>query len=130
MPSAITFGHVHYVVGIDPEQLMPRVREQLDKPAFNDIEVKAQFDQMYATRLDLDYPWVRWVVGRLSSSNGGEIAVVSNFGGLLPNDVFANELGLPAIWAPLSYAGVVQHAPNKHNAEDTTQTVQRPMAGL
>ena len=130
MPSAIAFGHVHYVVGIDPEQLMPRIREQLDKPAFNDIKVKAKFDQMYATRLDLDYPWVRCVVGRLSSTNGGEIAVVPNFGGLLSNDAFANELGLPAIWAPLSYAGVVQQPPNKHNAEGTTQTARRLMTGL
>ena len=109
---------------------MPRLREHLDKQGFNDIELKAERDPMYATRLDPDHPWARWVVGSLSTTYGGEIAMMPNIGGSLPNDVFADVLGLPTIWVPHSYAGCSQHAPNEHSLEDTTRTALRLMTGL
>ena len=53
-----------------------------------------------------------------------------NLGGSLPNEVFADVLGLPTIWVPHSYAGCSQHAPNEHILEGTTQTALRLMTGL
>ena len=49
----------------------------------------------------------------LTQTAGADIAVVSNLGGSLPNDVFSEVLGLPTIWIPHSYAGCSQHAPNE-----------------
>ena len=129
-PSAIAYGHLRYVVGIDPEQLMPLLRAHLDRHGFTDIELKAERDPMYATRLDPDHPWAKWVVDSLNSTYGGEIAVMPNLGGSLPNEVFADVLGLPTIWVPHSYAGCSQHAPNEHILENTTQTALRLMTGL
>ena len=40
--------------------------------------------------------------------------VLPNLGGSLPNDVFAQTIGLPTIWVPHSYASCSQHAPNEH----------------
>ena len=129
-PSAIAFGHVRYVVGTDPDQLMPLLRDHLDRHGFGAIELEAERDPMYATRLDPDHPWAQWVVGSLTRTYGDDIAVIPNLGGSLPNDVFADVLDLPTIWVPHSYAGCSQHAPNEHILEDTTQTALRLMTGL
>jgi hypothetical protein len=32
----------------------------------------------------------------------------------LPNDAFAEILGLPTLWLPHSYPACAQHAPNEH----------------
>jgi hypothetical protein len=48
----------------------------------------------------------------------------------LPNDVFADLLGLPTIWVPHSYAGCSQHAPNEHILESISQSALRLMTGL
>ena len=129
-PSAIAFGHVRYVVGTDPDQLMPLLRDHLDRHGFGAIALEAERDPMYATRLDPDHPWAQWVVGSLTRTYGDDIAVIPNLGGSLPNDVFADVLDLPTIWVPHSYAGCSQHAPNEHILEDTTQTALRLMTGL
>ena len=129
-PSAIAFGHVRYVVGTDPDQLMPLLRDHLDRHGFGAIELEAERDPMYATRIDPDHPWAQWVVGSLTRTYGDDIAVIPNLGGSLPNDVFADVLDLPTIWVPHSYAGCSQHAPNEHILEDTTQTALRLMTGL
>jgi hypothetical protein len=85
---------------------------------------------MYATRLDPDHPWAQWAVASLSDTHEAEIAVIPNLGGSLPNEVFADLLGLPTIWVPHSYAGCSQHAPNEHILEATTHSALRLMTGL
>ena len=129
-PSAVAYGHIRYVVGTDVDQLMPKLRVHLDKYGFNDIEIIADLDPMYATRLDPEHPWAKWVVESLCETHGGEISVIPNLGGSLPNDVFADVLGLPTIWIPHSYAGCSQHAPNEHILEATTLGSLRLMTGL
>lgn len=129
-PSAVAYGHLRYVVGTDINQLMPLLRTHLDKHGFTDIELIAERDPMYATRLDPDHPWAQWAVASLSDTHEAEIAVIPNLGGSLPNEVFADVLGLPTIWVPHSYAGCSQHAPNEHILEATTHSALRLMTGL
>ena len=57
-------------------------------------------------------------------------AVLPNFGGSLPNDVFSDTLGLPTIWIPHSYPGCSQHAPDEHILLDLTEEALGIMAGL
>ena len=129
-PSAVAYGHLRYVVGTDVNQLMPLLRIHLDKQGFTDIELIAERDPMYATRLDPDHPWAQWAVASLRHTHEADIAVIPNLGGSLPNDVFADLLGLPTIWVPHSYAGCSQHAPNEHILEATTHSALRLMTGL
>ena len=129
-PSAIVFGHLRYVVGTDITQLMPLLRNHLDQNDFNDIKITSERDPMHATRLDPNHPWAKWVVKSLEQTADGEISVVPNLGGSLPNDVFADLLGLPTIWVPHSYAGCSQHAPNEHILESISQSALRLMTGL
>ena len=129
-PSAVVFGHLRYVVGTDISKLMPLLRAHLDKHGFNDITITSERDMMPATRLDPNHPWAKWAIGSLSKTADDEIAVVPNLGGSLPNDVFADLLGLPTIWVPHSYAGCSQHAPNEHILESISKSALRLMTGL
>ena len=129
-PSAVVFGHLRYVVGTDINKLMPLLRAHLDKHGFNDITITSERDMMPATRLDPDHPWAKWAIKSLSKTAEAEIAVIPNLGGALPNDVFADLLGLPTIWVPHSYAGCSQHAPNEHILESISKSALRLMTGL
>ena len=129
-PSAVVFGHLRYVVGTDISKLMPLLRAHLDKHGFNDITITSERDMMPATRLDPDHPWAKWAIGSLSKTADDEIAGVPNLGGSLPNDVFADLLGLPTIWVPHSYGGCSQHAPNEHILESISKSALRLMTGL
>ena len=56
--------------------------------------------------------------------------VVPSLGGSLPNDVFADVLGLPTVWVPHSYASCSQHAPNEHLLASVAREGLALMAGL
>ncbi|MDB5923910.1 MAG: hypothetical protein JWN13_2846, partial [Betaproteobacteria bacterium] len=56
--------------------------------------------------------------------------VLPNIGGSLPNDCFAEVLGLPTIWVPHSYAGCSQHAPNEHVLAPIMREGLQMMTGL
>ena len=56
--------------------------------------------------------------------------MLPSLGGTLPNDVFADDLGLPTIWVPHSYTGCCQHAPNEHLLVPVAREAIRLMTGL
>ena len=129
-PRAVAHGHLRYVVGTDPETILPALRAHLHAHGFDKIELKAERDFMYATRLDPEHPWARWAVKSIATTAEREVAVAPNLGGTLPNDVFADVLGLPTIWVPHSYAGCSQHAPDEHVLASTCRDALRIMTGL
>jgi hypothetical protein len=75
---------------------------------------QSAMEPMEATRLDPADPWVRWASESIAASVGAPPAILPNLGGALPNDCFADVLGLPTIWVPHSYPACSQHAPNEH----------------
>jgi len=85
---------------------------------------------MHATRLDPDNPWVRFAAASLQRSSGKKPAILPNLGGSLPNDTFAEILGLPTVWVPHSYAGCSQHAPNEHALAPVLREALGIMTGL
>ena len=44
--------------------------------------------------------------------------------------MFADDLGLPTVWIPHSYASCSQHAPNEHMLAPVARDALRLMAGL
>ena len=83
-----------------------------------------------ATRLDPQHPWVVWAKRSLEKTSGKPTAILPNLGGSLPNDIFADVLGLPTVWIPHSYASCSQHAPNEHMLAPVARDALRLMAGL
>lgn len=129
-------GHAHahcqlrYVVGSDGPNLLNRLRAHLDAHGFSDIEIAERGTRMEATRLDPDDPWVRWSLASIEATTGDAPALLPNLGGSLPNDVFAELLGLPTLWIPHSYAACSQHAPNEHLLGSVARQSLQIMAGL
>ncbi|MGQ3027860.1 MAG: M20 peptidase family dipeptidase, partial [Ferrovibrionaceae bacterium] len=75
-------------------------------------------------------PWVGWALASLTRTTGKKPALLPNLGGSLPNDVFADILGLPTIWVPHSYPACSQHAPNEHLLGSVAREALQIMAGL
>ena len=54
----------------------------------------ARAQSFAASRTDLGSPWIKWAANSIRQTTGKEPAVLPNFGGSLPNDVFSDVLGL------------------------------------
>jgi len=130
-PRAWARGQVRYVVGIDPDRILPALRRHLDRHGFPMVKIAKGRDEIFrATRVDPEHPWVRWVAGSLEKTTGRAPAIIPNSGGSLPNDIFTEGLGLPTIWLPHSYRGCSQHAPNEHLPASMAREALGLMAGL
>jgi acetylornithine deacetylase/succinyl-diaminopimelate desuccinylase-like protein len=122
---------LRYVVGTDPKQILPALRRHLDAHGFDAVQVVPQDSGIFAaTRLDPDHPWVAYVRASLERTTGTAPHVLPNLAGSLPNDCFADILGLPTIWIPHSYLGCNQHAPNEHVLKSVCREGMQVMAGL
>lgn len=128
-PTAKATMHMRFVVGTDVSNVPQRVREHLAAHGFGDIEVGDGI-VMQATRLDPDNAWVRFCLASIESSTGKRPALLPNLGGSLPNDVFADTLGLPTVWVPHSYPACQQHAPDEHLLAPVVREALALMTGL
>jgi acetylornithine deacetylase/succinyl-diaminopimelate desuccinylase-like protein len=130
-PRASAHCQLRYVVGIDPDDIVPALRRHLDRQGFENVSVSpAREGFMAATRLDPDHPWVKWAGDSIARTAGQLPAVLPNLGGSLPNDVFSDTLGLPTVWIPHSYAACSQHAPDEHLLAGVARDALRLMTGL
>ncbi|WP_225783936.1 M20 family metallopeptidase [Xenophilus sp. Marseille-Q4582] len=128
--EAFALCQIRFVVGTDSARFVDHLRAHLDQQGFDDVAVEPDGEAMAATRLDPDDPWVHWALESLRRSTGKAPALLPNFGGSLPNDVFAEGLGLPTLWVPHSYPACSQHAPNEHLLGSVAREGLQTMAGL
>ncbi|HSV71332.1 MAG TPA: M20 family metallopeptidase [Methylibium sp.] len=104
---------LRFVVGTRLDDIAPALRAHLDAAGFGQVELHFGASAE-ATRLDPDDAWVAWAMDSIARTTGRRPALLPNLGGSLPNDVFADILGLPTVWVPHSYPACSQHAPNEH----------------
>jgi len=129
--SAQATCQLRYVVGTNADGILPALRCHLDAAGFPEVQVIAQEDGAFAaTRLDPSHPWAQRVARSLERTAGKRPHVLPNLAGSLPNDVFADILGLPTVWVPHSYRGCSQHAPNEHVLASQCHDALRVMAAL
>jgi acetylornithine deacetylase/succinyl-diaminopimelate desuccinylase-like protein len=130
-PRASAHCQLRYVVGVDPADIVPALRRHLDRAGFGMVQLAPARDGFFAaTRLDPDHPWVKWTAASIARTTGAAPAILPNLGGSLPNDVFADVLGLPTVWIPHSYAACSQHAPNEHLLAPIAREALTLMAGI
>jgi acetylornithine deacetylase/succinyl-diaminopimelate desuccinylase-like protein len=130
-PRAIAHLQIRFVAGCDHARFLPALRAHLDAHGYANVRVAASDDvPMRATRLDPEHPWVRSVAASIERTSGKKPAVLPNIGGSLPNDCFAEVLGLPTIWIPHSYPGCSQHAPDEHLLASVAREGLAIMTGL
>jgi len=114
-PRANAHLQLRFVAGCDWRTFIPAMRTHLDLLGFAKVQVRqADAEPMAATRLDPDHPWVHWAAASIAATTGARPAILPNLGGSLPNDCFAEVLGLPTLWVPHSYPACSQHAPDEH----------------
>lgn len=128
-PSAKATLHLRFVVGTDVSQSRQAVQAHLAAHGFAEVEVGAP-TVMAATRLDPDNAWVRFALASIERTSGQPPVLLPNLGGSLPNDVFADILGLPTVWIPHSYPACSQHAPDEHLLAPVAREALALMAGL
>ena len=129
--KAVATCQIRFVVGTDPGTFIPTLRRHLDANGFDMVKIgMARTSFMKATRLDPDHPWVRWAAESIRRTTGVKPAILPNVGGSLPNDCFAEVLGLPTLWVPHSYAGCSQHAPTEHVLAPILREGLQMMTGL
>ena len=113
--SARATCQLRFVVGTDVAEVLPALRSHLDARGFQAVNVvPIEGNAFPATRLDPDHPFVHFAARSIEQTTGRAPDLLPNLGGSLPNDCFADVLGMPTIWVPHSYAGCSQHAPNEH----------------
>ncbi len=122
---------LRFVVGTDPDDVLPALRRHLDAHGFQAVQI-VQHDRGFfpATRLNPDHPWVSFVAASLERTAEQAPHVLPNLAGSLPNDAFADILGLPTVWIPHSYRSCSQHAPNEHVLKPVCRDALRLMAGV
>lgn len=128
-PMARATMHMRFVVGTDTAGLREHVQRHLAAHGFGAVEVGEPVITQ-ATRLDPGNPWVRFTLDSLERTSGMAPALLPNLGGSLPNDVFADLLGLPTVWVPHSYPACNQHAPDEHLLAPVAREALELMTGL
>ncbi len=129
--KAVATCQIRFVAGTDANTFIPILRKHLDASGFECVDISmARKSFMQATRLDPDNDWVRWAAESIRRTTGAAPAILPNIGGSLPNDCFAETLGLPTLWVPHSYAGCSQHAPDEHALGSILREGLQIMTGL
>jgi acetylornithine deacetylase/succinyl-diaminopimelate desuccinylase-like protein len=130
-PRAKAHCQIRFTVDKDPNTFLPALRRHLQQHGFPQVKVsEPSHAVMNATRLLPDHPAVEWAVASVTRTMGTRPAVIPNLGGSLPNDVFADILGLPTLWFPHSYASCSQHAPDEHVLEHIMREGLQMMTGV
>jgi acetylornithine deacetylase/succinyl-diaminopimelate desuccinylase-like protein len=130
-PRASAVMQLRFVAGCDWRTFIPAIRAHLDAQGLTVVDVRqGTMEPMSATRLDPEHPWVRWAVASITATTGTAPAVLPNLGGSLPNDCFADVLGMPTVWVPHSYPACSQHAPNEHMLASVAREGLMIMTGL
>jgi acetylornithine deacetylase/succinyl-diaminopimelate desuccinylase-like protein len=129
--SARAHCQLRYVVGTDVDDIIPALRRHLDRHGFGQVQVRPGRGGFFqASRLDPEDPWVAFAAHSIEGTTGCPPTILPNLGGSLPNDIFADVLGLKTIWVPHSYAGCSQHAPDEHLLAPIAREGLGMMAGL
>ena len=122
---------LRYVVGTDAQDVLPALRRHLDAHGFEAVKVVPSEASIFAaTRLAPGHPWVSFTERSITRTTGKAPHVLPNLAGSLPNDCFADILGLPTVWIPHSYMGCNQHAANEHVLKSICREGLEIMAGL
>jgi acetylornithine deacetylase/succinyl-diaminopimelate desuccinylase-like protein len=114
-PRASAHCQIRYTVDTDPAEFLPAIRRALRAAGLAQVEVRPADVALFgATRTDPEHSWVAFARRSIERTTGQPPALLPNLGGSLPNDCFAEVLGMPTVWVPHSHRGCQQHAANEH----------------
>jgi acetylornithine deacetylase/succinyl-diaminopimelate desuccinylase-like protein len=122
---------IRFTVDTDPNAFIPALERHFKSLGLAQVKIARSRDGYFpATRLDPEHPTAQWAAASVRTTTNAEPCLLPNLGGSLPNDLFADVLGLPTIWVPHSYGACSQHAPDEHMLVPVVKEGLRIMAGL
>ncbi len=123
---------VRHTVDVPGEAIIPALRAHLDAEGFPMVQVVPvmERDMFGASRTDPSDPWVGMVAGSMARTANRAPNVIPNSSGSNPSSIFAEELGVPVLWVPNSYAGCNQHGPDEHALAPLLREGLGLMAGI
>lgn len=133
-PKAVANCQLRFIAGTDVAGIIPALERHLKSNGHDLVKVlppPAMNDGTFAaTRTEPDHPWAAFVQHSLQRSSNAKPAIVPSMGGSICNDIFTDDLGIPAIWLPHSYAACSQHWPDEHILMPLSRNALEVMAGL
>ncbi len=133
-PKAVANCQLRFVAGTNVDNIIPALERHLKAKGFDSVKVTpppAINDGFFAaSRIEPDHPWSMFVRGSIQRSSNVKPAVIPSSGGSICNDVFTDDLGMPTIWIPHSYASCSQHWPDEHILVPLSRSAIGVMAGL
>ena len=123
---------VRHTIDVPGDSIIPALRAHLDAEGFPMVEVVPvmERDMFGASRTDPADPWVGMVAGSMARTANRAPNVIPNSSGSNPSSIFAEELGVPVLWVPNSYAGCNQHGPDEHALAPLLREGLGLMAGI
>lgn len=130
-PRAVAHCQIRYTVDTDPDELLPAIRARLAAAGLSRVAVRPSHTALFrATRTDPEHHWVTFARRSIERTTGRPPVLLPGIGGSLPNDCFAEILGMPTIWVPHAHRGCCQHAPNEHALPQILREGLQIMTGL
>src|SRR5690606_38117397 len=115
-PKAVANCQIRFIAGTRVDQVIPALQSHLAAKGHTLVKVTpppAINDGTFAaTRTEPDHPWAAFVNGSSGRSSNIKPAVIPSMGRSICNDIFTDDLGLPTIWLPHSYASCSLHWPD------------------
>jgi acetylornithine deacetylase/succinyl-diaminopimelate desuccinylase-like protein len=123
---------VRHTADVRGADIVPALRRHLDAHGFQAVQLEPvlERDMFGASRTDPDDPWVGMVAESMTRTAGRPPNIIPNSSGSNPSDMFQEELGIPVIWIPNSYAGCNQHGPDEHALAPLLREGLGLMAGI
>ncbi len=133
-PKAVANCQLRFVAGTRIETIVPAVQAHLAARGHTLVKVvpppSANDGGFSATRTEPDHPWAVFATASSQRSTNAKPAIIPSTGGSICNDIFTDDLGMPTIWIPHSYASCSQHAPDEHILMPLSRSAAQLMAGL
>lgn len=133
-PKAVANCQLRFIAGTDVDNIVPALKRHLEAKGHHLVKVMpppAVNDGAFpATRIEPDHPWAAFLTASVQRSSNQKPAIIPSMGGSICNDIFTDDLGMPAIWIPHSYASCSQHWPDEHILMGLSRSAAAVMAGV
>jgi acetylornithine deacetylase/succinyl-diaminopimelate desuccinylase-like protein len=133
-PKAVANCQLRFIAGTNIAGVIPALERHLAAKGHEHVKVAppptVNDGAFPATRTEPDHPWATFVSGSLQRSSNRKPAIIPSMGGSICNVIFTDDLGVPTIWIPHSYASCSQHWPDEHILMGLSRNAIELMAGV
>jgi acetylornithine deacetylase/succinyl-diaminopimelate desuccinylase-like protein len=133
-PKAVANCQLRFIAGTNVADIVPALERHLKAKGHDLVKVMppppVNDGAFPATRTEPDHPWAEFARASIQRTSNAKPAIIPSMGGSICNDIFTDDLGLPTVWIPHSYASCSQHWPDEHILMPLSRNALEVMAGV